>query len=284
MTQTIIDIGPVAGALGAEIRGVDLTKTLSDECFDAIKAAYDRYGVIFFRDQHLSPEDHITFAERWGPININRFFVPVPDYPMIAEVRKEPDTTENIGGAWHTDHSYDQIPAMGSILHALETPPRGGDTMFASMSAAYESLSEGLKATLGGLSAHHSSRHAFGAEASAKRRNAGAAPLLNDHLATQDAIHPVILTHPRTGRKGIFVNRAFTTHFVGWTPQESAPLLAMLYDHCAKAEFTCRFQWQPGSVAFWDNLATWHLAVNDYAGESRLMHRITVEGTPLGSD
>ena len=279
MGNTNIEVRPTSGALGAQILGADLSQPLADGDAATIRAAFDEYGVIFFRDQKITPEQHIAFASRIGVININRFFRAVPGHPQIAEVRKEPQQTTNIGGAWHTDHSYDQAPALGSILLAREVPPRGGDTMFASMGLAYDALSEGLKRTLEGLRAVHSSRHVFGA-AAAYRKDAGER-LGNAEAATQDAIHPVVIRHPQTGRKLLYVNPGFTTHFEGWTADESQSLLGYLYQHASRPEFTTRFSWQEGSIAFWDNRATWHLAINDYHGERRLMHRITLDGVPL---
>jgi taurine dioxygenase len=273
------DIRPSSPAVGAEILGVDLSQPLSAEETGDLRAALNEYGVIFFRDQELTPEQHIAFAERFAPINVNRFFKSVPDYPQIAEVRKEPQQTTNIGGGWHTDHSYDLAPALGSILLAREVPDQGGDTMFASMHHAYEALSDGLKRTLEGLRAVHSSRHVFGAGARYGKETAGR--IGNEALATQDAVHPVVLRHPETGRKTLYVNAAFTTHFEGWTENESRPLLNYLYAHAAQPQFHTRFQWRKGSIAFWDNRATWHFAINDYHGERRLMHRITLEGVAL---
>lgn len=274
-----LDISPTSGALGAVIEGVDLAGPLDDADIGEMREALNEHGVIFFRDQKLSPEQHIAFAERFGQIDINRFFKAAPGYPQIAEVRKEANQTVNIGGGWHTDHSYDQEPALGSILLARETPTRGGDTLFACMNRAYEALSDGLKRTLEGLQAVHSSRHVFGEKSAYVKDAAGR--LGNTEAATQDAIHPVVLKHPESGKKVLYVNSAFTTHFVGWTAQESAPLLNFLYQHAARPEFQCRFQWQEGSIAFWDNRSTWHYAVNDYHGERRLMHRITIAGGPL---
>lgn len=275
-----LDIRPLSSALGAEIHGLDLSRALSNSQFAAIRETYRRYGVIFFRDQELTPEQHIAFARRWGEINVNRFFKPVEGYPMIAEVRKEPGQARNIGGIWHTDHSYDQVPAMGSILYAREVPEVGGDTLFASMYAAYDALSDGLKRTLEGLKAWHSSRHVFGA-ATGDLESRKDGRIGNADKATQDALHPVVITHPESGRKALYVNEDFTVRFDGWSVEESQPLLTYLYAHGARPEFTCRFRWRPGSIAFWDNRATWHLAINDYQGQRRLMHRITVEGVPL---
>ena len=280
MRNTRFEVRPTSGALGAELLGIDLSNGLDAEAVADIREAFNEHGVIFFRDQRLTPERHIAFAERIGPINVNRFFKSMPGYPQIAEVRKEASQTTNIGGGWHTDHSYDQIPALGSILLAREVPPRGGDTMFASMGQAYDALSEGLKETLKGLRAVHSSRHVFGAmslEAKPDRKGR----LINPGLATQDAVHPVVIRHPETGRPTLYVNATFTLRFEGWTEEESKPLLNFLYQHAARPEFQTRFRWEEGSIAFWDNRATWHYALNDYQGERRLMHRITIEGVPL---
>jgi taurine dioxygenase len=279
MRNARFDIRPSSPAIGAEILGVDLSRPLTPEETGEIREALNEHGVIFFRDQELTPEQHIAFAERFAPINVNRFFRSVPDHPQIAEVRKEPDQTANIGGGWHTDHRYDEAPALGSILLAREVPDHGGDTMFASMHHAYEALSDGLKRTLEGLRAVHSSRHVFGAAARYAKETAGR--IGNAERATQDAVHPVVIRHPETGRKTLYVNAAFTTHFAGWTEKESRPLLDYLYAHAAQPQFHMRFQWRNGSIAFWDNRATWHFAINDYHGERRLMHRITLEGVPL---
>ena len=280
MSDGEIRVRPLSRHVGAEIAGVDLGRPLGNEAFAQICDAFGKYGVVFFREQDLTPEQHVGLAERFGPIDINRFFAHVPDYPMIAEVRKEPEQTRNIGGGWHTDHSYDMAPALGSMLYAREVPPTGGDTMFASMYAAYDALSDGLRATLAGLRAVHSNRHVFGAEAMAKRGDL-AGRLRNPELATQDAVHPAVITHPLTGRKALYVNPGFTLRFEGWTAEESKPLLDFLYRHAVRPEFTCRFQWREGSLALWDNRSTWHFAVNDYQGERRLMHRVTIRGTAL---
>lgn len=274
-----VQISPVSGGVGVEITNIDLGSEVSNADFSAIRDAFIEHGLIFFRDQELTPEQHISFARRWGDININRFFAKVPGYEEIAEVRKEPDDLVNIGGGWHTDHSYDHIPAMGSILIARDTPEFGGDTLFSCMYRAYDTLSHGLKRTLEGLNAVHSSRHVFG-DQSDYVKNTGDR-LGNSDLATQDAIHPVIITHPESGRKALYVNPAFTLRFEGWTDFESRPLLNYLYQHAATPEHTTRFQWQNGSIAFWDNRATWHFALNDYHGKRRVMHRITVEGSAL---
>jgi taurine dioxygenase len=282
MRNTLIDVHPIAGALGAEILGLDLSRALDDATFAAIRETFVAHGVIFFRDQRLTPEQHISFAERFGPINVNRFFTPVPGYPTIAEVRKEPEQRRNIGEVWHTDHSYDEIPALGSVLLAREVPETGGDTMFASMALAYDTLSDGLKRTLEPLRAVHSSRHIFGPGAG-YHGNDLKDRLANPELATQDAVHPVVIRHPESGRKTLYVNPNFTVGIEGWTVEESRALLGYLYQHAVRPEFTCRFRWREGSIAVWDNRATWHFAINDYHGHRRLMHRITIEGTRLSA-
>lgn len=283
-TSNGVEIQPLTSGFGAEIRGVDLGAEVDESAFQRMRNAFHEYGVIFFRDQELTPEQHIAFAERWGDINVNRFFQSVDGYPRIAEVRKEPDQKINIGGGWHTDHSYDEAPAMGSILYAREVPSAGGDTLYANMALAYETLSDGLKQTLESLRAVHSSRHVFGAAAVTQAtgaKNDIAGRIGNADAATQDVVHPVVIRHPDTGRKILYVNPGFTLHFEGWTPSESRPLLRYLYNHATVPERTIRFHWEKGSIAFWDNRTTWHYALNDYHGERRLMHRITLEGVPV---
>jgi len=274
-----LSVSPFNGALGAEIGGVDLASPLPAETFAEIRRALGDHGVIVFRDQRLTPEQHLAFARQWGEINVNRFFQAVEGHPAIAEVRKEAHQKSNIGNMWHTDHSYDQVPAMGSLLYAREVPPWGGDTLFASMAAAYDALSEGLKATLGTLRAWHSSRHVFGEAAYAGKDTEGRTG--NTAAATQDALHPVVVTHPFSGRKVLYVNPQFTLRIDGWTEEESRGLLGYLYQHAVRPEFTCRLRWTEGALAIWDNRATWHYATNDYHGQRRLMHRVTVEGVPL---
>lgn len=280
-SSTEIAFEPSSGGVGAFVRNIDLSEKVSGNVSGALRAALGEYGVLFFRDQRLSPEQHLSFARSMGPINVNRFFKPVDGHPEIAEVRKEPDQRANIGGGWHTDHSYDTEPAMGSVLLARETPPRGGDTAFANMYTAFETLSEGLKQTLLGLRAVHSSRHVFGAESVRRAGMDIGERVGNENLATQDAVHPAVIRHPISGRLALYVNPSFTLHFEGWSVEESAPLLSYLYQHAARPEHTYRFQWKNDSIAFWDNRATWHYAVNDYHGARRLMHRVTIDGGPL---
>ena len=269
----------MTGGIGAEIFGADVT---DPQQFDDLMAAFTDHAVIVIRDQSIAPDEQIAFAERIGEININRFFAHVPDHPEIALVVKEPDHQTVIGERWHTDHSYDSAPAMCSMLHAIETPEIGGDTMFASMYAGFDALSEGLKETLRGMNAWHSSRHIFGAERKhPETRETGR--IGNVELATQDHLHPVVIRHPLSGREALYVNPEFTVTFDGWNQDESDALLDYLERHCTRPEFTCRVRWRPGTITIWDNRATWHKAVNDYAGHRRLMHRITIEGVELNA-
>ncbi len=272
-----MQIRPLTGGLGAEIIDADIRR--SDD-FEGVFAAFKQYSVIVMREQQITPEDHIRFAERFGVINVNRFFQPIDGYPQIASVLKEATQTEAVGEMWHTDQSYDEAPAMGSILHAIEVPDVGGDTMFASMGMAYEALSPKFKEMIVGLKAWHSSRHGFGM-AAADAESSQDGRIGNAHLATQDNLHPVVIRHPLTGRKGLYVNPDFTTHIEGLSASESAALLEFLYEHCKQPEFQCRVRWKAGDVTMWDNQATWHKAINDYPGSRRFMHRITVEGRGL---
>jgi len=276
MSSSEISIQPADG-VGAYVSNVDIAAAMSAQQTGTLRQALGEHGVLFFRDQSATPEQHIAFAESFGQININRFFPAVDDYPQIAEVKKEPSQSRNIGGSWHTDHSYDEVPAMGSILMTRITPRHGGDTVFSNMFLAYEALSDGLKNILGQLKAVHSSRHAFGPSVD----NQGA--FNNAEAATQDSIHPMVISHPISGKKALYINPGFTIGIEGWHRSESEPLLEMLYQHAVKPEFTHRFKWQEGSVAFWDNRATWHYALNDYPTETRLMHRITIEGEALSA-
>jgi taurine dioxygenase len=272
-----IEVRPHPGGCGAEVLGVDLRR-LSEDDMVVLRAAYAEHGVIFFRDQSLTEDDHIAFARRWGAIDINKFFPHIDGYPEIAAVRKEREQKTNIGGGWHTDHSYDRIPAMGSILVARVLPAQGGDTLFANMYAAYEALDDETKGQIAGLKAVHSNAHVFGSKS--YYNNPERAEFANDD-AVSKAVHPVVITHPLSGRKSLYVNPGFAIRFDGKSPDDSRPLLHKLFAHAMQPQFQCRFVWRPGSIAFWDNRATWHFALNDYHGEERFMHRITVAGVAL---
>lgn len=271
-------ITPYSAGCGAQVSNLQLA-SLSDDELDDLRGAFTQHGLLFFRGQELSEDDHMRFANRFGKIVVNKFFKPIEGYPQIAEVRKEKTQQTNIGGGWHTDHSYDEEPAMGSILVARNLPKTGGDTLFANLYAAYEALSPGLQKTLEGLSAVHSNKHLYGENG--YYRTTDLAQHLGGMDRVGDAVHPVVIVHPESGRKALYVNPGHTRKFEGWTSKESRPLLDFLYAHVDQPEFTCRFNWEPGSVTLWDNRCTWHTAANDYQGQARLMHRITLQGSAL---
>jgi taurine dioxygenase len=273
-------IDPYSDGCGALISDIQLAD-LDDAQLSELRAHFAEHGVLFFRDQQLPPEEHHRFATRFGKIVLNKFFKPTDVHPEIAEVRKNKDQKTNIGGGWHTDHSYDEEPAMGSILVARELPTSGGDTRFADLARAYAALSPGLQETLEGLRAIHSNRHLYGEGGYYSTTD------LAQHLGggdrVGDATHPVVIQHPESGRKVLYINQGHTIGFEGWTVEESQPLLKFLYAHVDQPQFTCQFDWQPGSIAFWDNRRTWHFDQNDYHGQSRLMHRITLAGSALSA-
>ncbi|WP_337188511.1 TauD/TfdA family dioxygenase [Phenylobacterium sp.] len=274
----ILDIEEVEGC-GARVRGLDVRKA-SDTQIDAIREAVFRRGVVFFEDQQLAPDDQIAFARRIAPIVVNRYFPKTERWPEIAKVEKTEGQKSNIGGGWHTDHSYDTAPAMGSVLLAVRTPPAGGDTLFADMYAAYEALPDATKTRIAGLRARHASAHVFG-EGGAYAATDHA--VLSGHADTPEAVHPVVIIHPGSGRKALFVNPAFTREILGLAPDESSALLGELYAHAIQPRFVARYAWRPGTMAVWDNRCTWHFAMNDYHGHYRLMHRITLDGVPLAA-
>ncbi|MEM9173757.1 MAG: TauD/TfdA family dioxygenase [Myxococcota bacterium] len=273
-----IRIEPASPGCGAEVHGVDLAR-MDGDAWESVHRAFLDHGVVFFRDQKLGPDDHLALARRFGPIVVNKFFPESDANAQIAEVRKEPAQQTNIGGGWHTDHSYDEIPALGSILVARELPSQGGDTLFANMRAAYDALSDGLKATLRSLRAVHSNDHLYGDDGYYHKTDL--AGLLKGKSLVGRAVHPVVIRHPDTDQPVLYVNPGHTRGFLGWSAEESLALLQFLYAHASSEAFTCRFRWTPGSVAIWDNRSTWHMALNDYQGERRLLHRITIEGVAL---
>lgn len=275
MSQTF-SLRRTSGALGAEIEGVDLSRPLDDETFAAIRRAFVEHQVIFFRDQDLTPDQHLAFGRRFGPLNIHPYVKGMESHPEIMEIIKEPEDRLNFGGGWHSDMSFLERPSIGSILYAVETPEWGGDTLFASQVAAYEALSPGLKATLEGLNAVHSAGREYSATGPSAQKRASMQVAEAEGLAGE-FVHPVVKVHPETGRKALYVNPAFTMRFDGWTKRESKPLLDYLFQHSRFEAFTTRFAWRPGSMAFWDNRSVWHFALNDYPGQRRHMRRVTVD-------
>ena len=269
-----IEVRPIASALGAEIHGVDLSE-LNDEMFTEIHQALLKYLVIFFRNQNITPEEQVAFSARFAPIGYYPFLQGLSNYPEVIEVRKEPEDKLNFGGVWHTDTAYLPRPPMGSVLYAKEIPAVGGDTMFANMYLAYETLSDAMKSMLDGrraLNSAHKGDAALGRQQSVDENPKDASEIQTESL------HPIFRTHPNTGRKALYVNRGHTVCFEGTTPEESEPILEFLFEHQVGPEFTCRFQWETGSIAVWDNRCAQHYPLNDYHGHRRIMHRVTMEG------
>ncbi|KIW79175.1 hypothetical protein Z517_05787 [Fonsecaea pedrosoi CBS 271.37] len=276
-TTRPITVKKIAGACGAEVSDVDLAKDLADPSIvKEIRNALLDHSVIFFRGQgHLTQADFLAFSKHFGKPVQYPFVSGLPEYPEIIQVLKREHETSNFGGVWHADTTYLDRPPMGTILLARELPPYGGDTCFANQYLAYETLSEGLKKTLSPLRAISSSAKADVSKTREDRIKEDAGSMKQTDF---EVSHPVVRTHPETGRKILYVNTAHTLRFDGWTEEESKPLLDYLFTHQVKLEFTCRFRWEPGSVAFWDNRCVQHNPVNDYHGYKRLMHRITLEG------
>jgi taurine dioxygenase len=270
-----IEVAPIAGALGAEIRGVDLHRTPSGVQLAEIRRAWLEHLVVFFREQRLDADAFMAFARSIGSPVEYPFVRGLDGYPEIIEVKKLEHERVNFGGVWHSDTTYLEHPPMASMLLARMVPPYGGDTLFANMYLAYEALSDGLRCTLDELRAVNSSALADVSRTREDRiRSDGRGNARIEYVAE----HPVVRTHPETGRKALFVNVAHTARFVGWTEDESRPLLEMLFAHSIRPEFTCRFGWRVGSLALWDNRCAQHNPVNDYHGFRRVMHRITLEG------
>lgn len=267
-------IKKIAGAVGAEVAEVRLDR-LSPEESSALQSAFLDHGVLFFRNQELGPDEYLAFAHQMGEPIEYPFVKGIPGYPKIIEVKKLEHERVNFGGVWHSDTTYLPEPPKATLLLAREVPPFGGDTMFASQYSAYEALSEPMKRMLNGLTAISSSAKADVSATREDRIKEGGAAEANTEYRTEQ---PVVRTHPETGRKALYVNEAHTAAIKELPSAESDALLRFLFAHQVRPEFTCRFSWQPGSVAYWDNRCVQHNPVNDYHGYRRLMHRITLRG------
>lgn len=267
-----MEIRPLIGALGAEIFDVDLSASLGENMVSAIRSALWEHQVLVFRDQKLTLEQHRAFALNFGPLHVHPYIAakPVDGHLDVLRVVKEKDDRKVFGEKWHSDVTFLEKPVLGSILYAIDTPPKGGDTLFSNMYLAYEALSDVMKGLLEQLTGIHETPVPVLDPATRQ-------PVMPMRLETQRGEHPVIKVHPETGRKLLYVNTTYTTCFKGMTVEESKPLLDYLCQHATKAEFTCRVRWAPGTVTFWDNRSTQHLPINDYHGYRREMHRITVE-------
>lgn len=269
-----LTIKKLSGGIGAEIGGIDLAHA-SDAEIAAIRRIWLDHNVVFFRDQNLPPADFLALARRFGTPVEYPFIKGIDGFSEIIPVLKLPDERVNFGGIWHTDTSYLEVPPAATMLVAREVPSHGGDTLFASMYLAYEALSVGMKRLLDGLICISSSAKA---DVSRTREDRVRDGKRDDAKTLYEAAHPVVRTHPETGRKALYVNVAHALRFVDMTVEESAPLLGFLFDHQIRPEFTCRFQWSAGALAIWDNRCTLHNPINDYHGQLRSMHRITLAG------
>lgn len=266
-----LQIKPLTAALGARVSGVDLSTSLPASAITRIKAALADHLVLFFDKQTLDAPGLRAAAKQFGSPVEYPFVSGVQGYPEVIEVIKRPEETVNFGGVWHTDSPYLETPAMGALLYAQEVPANGGDTLFANMYAAYDALSDGLKALLQSLSAHHAADKSAIASSRQYRQDRGTDQRL-------EAVHPVVRTHPESRRKLLYVSTAHTTRFDGWSIAESRELLNYLFEHQRNPAFQCRYSWQAGDVAFWDNRACQHYPLNDYNGQWRRMLRVSLAG------
>ncbi|MDE2582696.1 MAG: TauD/TfdA family dioxygenase [Rhodospirillales bacterium] len=279
-----IETSPIAGSLGAEISGVDLSADLPEEVLAELRAALLAHQVIFFRGQSLTPERQLAFARRWGEIHLHPFMVGMAEYPEVLEIVKRPTDARNFGGSWHTDQMFAPAPAMGTILYAKEVPSAGGDTMFTNQYLAYEALSPGMQRLCERLRTvcYGDGAKKYGGKTRREFYADKTTMQVKDPGEVQTtSVHPLVRTHPETGRKALYIG-GHVQHFEDMEDAESRPLIDFLMAHSTRPEFICRFRWETGSLAFWDNRCTQHFAINDYPSETRIMHRVTVRGdTPF---
>jgi len=278
MRNRQIEVRPIAGALGAEIHNIDVSQELDAATIGDIRQALLEHCVIFFRNQHLDAERHKAFTRRFGALFIHPNYRGMQSDPELIVITREPGDKHIVGEDWHADTTMVAEPPMGAILYAVEVPPYGGDTLFANQYQAYESLSEGMQQLLSRLKGVHSDRTVAGPRAN---RNAQRSTKVREDAEWRETVstHPVVVTHPETGRKLLYVNRSYTQGFEGMTEEESRPLLEYLLEHGHRPEFTCRFRWEPGSIAFWDNRCCKHLAIHDAGPFRRVMRRTQICGS-----
>jgi len=274
-----MEIQPLSGTLGAEIRGVDLSRELSNSETADIYGAFLTHKVLYFRGPELSPPQQLRISRVFGEPDVYPFIKGLDEVPEVIEILKTEKDEVNFGGTWHSDTAYMPEPALGTVLHAVEVPDTGGDTQFANMVAAYDALSDGMKAMLEGLRGVNDSDALYGgSRAAAMAKLDGMAKNNIEQAQGYVSEHPVVRTHPQTGEKGLYLSRAHTRRFAGMTEDESRPLIEFLADHALRPEFTCRVHREPGAVTVWDNRVTRHLALNDYQGQRRRMRRVTLKG------
>ncbi len=273
-----IEVKPLSGSMGAEVIGVDWAKPLTNQQRADVHKAFLDHLMIYFRNQSITPRQQVDVARQFGKPAIYPFLKGLEEAPEVNELIKTENDKTNFGGGWHSDTSYKECPDLGTVLYALEVPPAGGDTMFANACLAYENLSEGMKGMLDGMVGIFNSDKLYpGGRTSqlSKLGDMGKAVVQSD---TYESEHPIVRTHPETGRKALYVSRAHTLRFKDMTSEESDPLINFLSDQIVRPEYQCRLRWEPGTLALWDNRATQHLALNDYQGQRRHMHRVTIEG------
>jgi len=281
MSFSTFEARPLSGALGAEIWGIDLAKPLDAATFADIRCAFVDFGVLCFREQQLTPELQVAFARRFGDLDVHPIVTGTDAIPELVRVLKPAGESASFGVGWHSDNSFFEKPSLGSVLYGVTIPPYGGDTLYASMERAYAALSEPMKRFLEPMVAVHSAARAYDPKVTGEHKYRGEAPIsyrYNEQAIEAEVQHPVIRTHPESGRKSLYVNHMFTQRIIGLSASESRAVLAFLYDHCVRPEFTCRLRWQTGTLAIWDNRSVQHYAIDDYQPFERLMYRVTICG------
>lgn len=277
-----IEVKPYGGACGAEIFGVDISSSISNDAISEIKLAFLDHLVIFFRNQTIGPQGLKAFGKHFGSFHIHPFVGSLENHPEIMIVVKNPEDKYNFSGTWHSDVTFDETPPLGSILCAMDVPTYGGNTLFANQYLAYDMLSDTYKTILSDLNAIHSAENVYGEQGEYNsqdyRSKHSGTPIQSDHRAHKRTAHPIIRTHPETGRKALYVNEPFTVGIEGMLEEESEPILRYLVQHAIQPDICCSFRWEPGSIAFWDNRCLQHYALNDYPGERRVMWRLTING------
>jgi taurine dioxygenase len=280
-----VRVEPVAGACGAVLTGVDLSTDLEDAVIAEIRRAVLDHQVVFFRGQHLSADQQVAFSRRFGPFSPVPFIEPTAEHPEVIAVVREATETQGFtfGSLWHSDFSFLPEPPFASILHALEVPPAGGDTLWASQTLAHDTLSSGMRRMLSDLTGRHSAVNAYSPKMQPIHDSFTGMTVHTSADANRVELHPVVRRHPETGRAALFVNNQYTVGLEGFLPHEAKPLLTLLFQHSVRHEFTCRWRWQVGDVAFWDNRCVQHMVMADHTGHRRVMHRTTVAGDrPVG--
>jgi len=276
-----LEVQRLTGMLGAEIHGIDLSQPLPEAEFGALRDALNEHGVLCIRDQKLDRDAQLALARRFGEPEVHPIADGMEDYPELIRVLKPAGESAFFGTSWHSDNSFFEEPSAQTILYGERVPSSGGDTLFASMEAAYESLSEPIKTLLGPLAAVHSATRAYDPRTTGEAKYRGEAAITYTYSDSihDEVRHPIVRTHPETGRKSLYVNPMFTQRIEGLEAHESEALLAMLYAHATRPEFTCRVRWRAGTVTIWDNRCVQHYAIDDYRDFERLMYRVTIRGT-----